>query len=406
MNKICGFVIAVAIATSALAWPTVYPTGVTVHDPTKAESGYVLFCPLESAGEGGSGSVYLIDMKGNLVHQWSVPFAPLHGRLLRNGNIAIIGRHDKHAPDRIGVGKYETGGVAGWLVELDWDGELVFKHTDLAMHHDFVKLAYGNYVYLAWERVPPGLMSKVRGGIKGSEFDSGATMFNDKLVEIDPTGRVVWEWHANDHFDPDLDIIGPLYKRQEWYHGNSVWALSDGNLAMTGRHTDSLIVIDRATGKIKLRFGSTAYLDKETGRIEYRTGADTAMGGPHDVREIPAGFPGAGDLTCYDNGTYVSASRVVEIDAASGDVKWKSPKPTLGRKHYSDFVAGAQRLPRGNTLVTDGANGRIFQMTRDGEIVWEYVSPIVPSSKYQGAIFKAYFYTTDHCPQLQALPNN
>ncbi len=268
------------------------------------------------------------------------------------------------------------------------------------MHHDFVKLPNGNYLYLAWEPVPPELREKIRGGIKGTEFEAGA-MFNDKLVEIHPQGKVVWEWRANDHMDPERDIIGPIYKREEWYHGNGVCALTDGNIALSGRFTDSLLVIDRQTGKIISRWGNTAYLDQATGRIECRTGPET-LGGPHDVREIPAGYPGAGNLTCYDNGTYASGSRVVEIDRA-GKLVWQSPDPKAGRKHYSYHLAGAERLRNGNTLVCDGANGRFFQMTKDGQIVWEYVNPFIASPKYQGAVFKAHFYRPDYCPQFQTL---
>ena len=134
--------------------------------------------------------------------------------------------------------------------------------------------------------------------------------------------------------------------------------------------------------------------------------ADDALGGPHDVREIPAGFPGAGHLTCYDNGTYISASRAIEIDSATGELVWQSrPRGAgIGRKHYSDFVAGAQRLSRGNTLLCDGANGRFFQITREGQVVWEYVSPMMPSPMYQGAVFKGHFYDKDFCPQLRSLP--
>lgn len=400
-----GLVAVVLVSgTLALGWPTVFPTGTTVYDSARADDGYVLFTPLESNAGGGSGVLYLIDLRGRVVHQWTVPFAPLHGRLLPNGHVVVIGRNDKEVPGRPGVGKYQIGGAAGWLVELDWDGKLVFKHVDLAMHHDFAVLPNGNYLYLAWEPVPKGLQPKVRGGIKGSEFDDG-TMFNDKLVEIDRQGKVVWEWHANDHFDPDLDIIGPLYKRQEWYHANSVAALSGGRIAMTGRFTDSLIVIDRGTGKILRRWGNAAYLDKQTGRIEYRSGP-AVLGGPHDVREIPAGLPGAGHLTCYDNGTYLGASRVVEIDPATWDLVWQSPQEGIGRKHYSDFAAGAQRLAGGNTLVCDGANGRLFQVTPTGDVVWEFVNPYIPSPRYKGAVLKCHFYAPDYCDQFKGLPRD
>ena len=43
---------------------------------------------------------------------------------------------------------------------------------------------------------------------------------------------------------------------------------------------------------------------------------------------------------------------------------------------YSSFISSSRRLPNGNTLICEGMHGRIFQVTTDGEIVWEYVNPI------------------------------
>ena len=387
---------------SASAWPTVYPTGTTLYHPDKAFNGYTLFTPLGDAPDGQTYTLYLINMTGAVVHRWSVPFSPLQGRLLPNGNVIVIGRNDKVEPGRPGVGGYEMGGVAGWLVELSWDGKRLFKHVDLKMHHDFARLPNGSTIYLTWEPVPDALREKVRGGIKGSEHSDGA-MFNDGLVEIDAQGKTVWEWHANAHLDPELDIIGPLYKRQEWLHANSVAVLADSNIALTGRNTDTLLVIEKRTGKILWRWGNTTYLDEQTSRLEYRSGSDT-LGGPHDVREIPSGQPGAGHLVCYDNGTYAAVSRVVEIDPAARKLVWQSSPRGLGRKHFSNFVGGAQRLPNGNTLVCDGANGRFFQVTAKNETVWEYVNPYVTSPLYQGAVFKIHHYAPGYCPQFDKLP--
>lgn len=43
----------------------------------------------------------------------------------------------------------------------------------------------------------------------------------------------------------------------------------------------------------------------------------------------------------------------------------------------STLISGAQRLPNGNTLITEGGTGRVFEITKAGQIVWEYVSPFV-----------------------------
>ena len=42
---------------------------------------------------------------------------------------------------------------------------------------------------------------------------------------------------------------------------------------------------------------------------------------------------------------------------------------------HSGFISGARRLPDGHTLITSGAQGRFFEVTPDGDIVWEYWTP-------------------------------
>src|SRR5262249_10491848 len=130
VDRFFCFSLFLMFVSHALGWPSVFPSGTTIFDKEKTENGYVLFTPLESAEGGGRGVIYLINLKGEVVHQWSVPFSPLHARLLPDGHVVVIGRNDKQEDGRIGLGKYEIGGVAGWLVELDWDGKLISKHVD------------------------------------------------------------------------------------------------------------------------------------------------------------------------------------------------------------------------------------------------------------------------------------
>ncbi len=75
-------------------------------------------------------------------------------------------------------------------------------------------------------------------------------MFNDCLVEIDAQHRVVWKWHANDHLNPSVDIIGPMYRREEWCHSNSVARLRNGNILLSSRSLDSLLVIEKKRGRL------------------------------------------------------------------------------------------------------------------------------------------------------------
>ncbi|HEX9783530.1 MAG TPA: hypothetical protein VGA56_12470, partial [Opitutaceae bacterium] len=103
--------------------------------------------------------------------------------------------------------------------------------------------------------------------------------------------------------------------------------------------------------------------------------------------------PGAGNLLLFNNkvegpeGTYsavyellpptnADGSYVLPSDGAFGPAGpvWKYEAPDKVSFH-SHFVSGAQRLSNGNTLICSGASGRLFEVTRDGRIVWEYWDP-------------------------------
>ena len=93
-----------------------------------------------------------------------------------------------------------------------------------------------------------------------------------------------------------------------------------------------------------------------------------------------------------------AAPRVIEIDPVKMEIVWSYP---LGRGMYQFFstnISGAQRLPNGNTLITEGMNGRLFEVTPDLEIVWEYVNPFGkgPEASGNGSnIFRATRYPPD-----------
>ena len=66
-------------------------------------------------------------------------------------------------------------------------------------------------------------------------------------------------------------------------------------------------------------------------------------------------------------------------------------------KFYSQLISSAQRLPNGNTLITEGCCCRLFEVTPDKEVVWEYYAPFEPTD----FIYRAYRYPYDYVPQLE-----
>ena len=71
-------------------------------------------------------------------------------------------------------------------------------------------------------------------------------------------------------------------------------------------------------------------------------------------------------------------SRVLEIDPIKKEIVWQYTGVESGLASWtfsSSFISSARRLPNGNTLIDEGMNGRMFQITNDGEIVWEFINP-------------------------------
>ena len=81
-----------------------------------------------------------------------------------------------------------------------------------------------------------------------------------------------------------------------------------------------------------------------------------------------------GNLLVFDNLGYRGKSRVLEVDPLTQEVLW-SYSGTEERPLYSNFLGSCQRLPNGNTLITESTRGRAVEVTRAGEKVWEFVNP-------------------------------
>jgi len=95
-----------------------------------------------------------------------------------------------------------------------------------------------------------------------------------------------------------------------------------------------------------------------------------------------------------------NGSKVLEFDPETREPVWEyegNPRYTF----HSPFVSGAQRLANGNTLICEGQWGRLFEVTPQKELVWEYISPFfVPDTPQRpesgmNCIFRAYRYDLD-----------
>ncbi len=339
------------------------------YNPQKAYDGYTLFAP-----KGGS-EVWLIDMEGRFVHHWEMDLNPgEYGILLPDGHLLYAGR----LRDR----PLEFTGAGGKLVEVDWDGNIVWRYEDPYMHHDFYRMDNGNTMVLRWGSVPHDIAVRVKGGLPGTECRG--MIWADSFQEVTPTGKVVWEWLGYEHLDPVLDIICPLCHRSEWTHANACFVLPNGDILTTFRRTDTIALIDKGTGDIKWRWG--------VGELAH----------PHNPTLLDNG-----NILVFDNGVhrkngkgFRSYSRVVEVNPKTGKIEWEY-QSVPPHHFYAPVISGCQRLPNGNTLICEGTEGRLFEVTPDKEVVWEFVNPFYfkdkkPQIGWNNLVFRAYRYSPDH----------
>jgi uncharacterized protein (UPF0248 family) len=332
--------------------------GLVASDPERASSGFTLFAPLFVQNR----NVYLIDLRGDVIHTWTMPYSPgLSGYLTERGTLFYAGR----TPESNFLSRFPFKG--GVVMEVDWHGKMLWELRRPDQHHHAILLRNGNVLMNCMGEVPDEIARQVKGGMIESDMSSGQyasrsngeadKMYSDYLAEVTPAGKTVWEWRTWEHLDPVSDGITEVQApRTLWAQGNSVEELSNGDILASFRPISTVVRISRETGKIVWKLSTPM------------------VAGQHAPTMLANG-----NVLIFDNGVHrlddsMPYSRVIEVNPATNEIVWKyQDKPAWN--FFSPRMGNAQRLPNGNTLITESAFGRIFEVTKDGEIVWEYVNP-------------------------------
>jgi Arylsulfotransferase (ASST) len=331
-----------------VSWIRERRLGLVYHDKAQTAGGYTLFSPVRGH------HADLLDIEGRIVHQWRHPEGLQHLKLLPNGNLLV-----HSLPPEFAFGAEKIGGSSAALFELDQDSNVVWEYRDEYMHHDYQRLDNGNTLVVRWDRMPREVAERVKGGFVSKNDQDW--MWGDVIREIDPSGDTVREWKSWEYISTDHHVKCPLESRKEWTHLNSLELTPDGHWLISFRLSDQLAIVDGATGNVRWRWGA--------GVLSHQ----------HHATMLDNG-----NILCFDNGCHrVDApafSQVIEVEPATKEIVW-TYKTTPVLAFFSFMVSGAERLANGNTLITEGASGRIFEVTHEGETVWEYVSPwMVPSA--------------------------
>lgn len=343
-----------------MTWTRNRQLGLVYRDKAKSAGGYTLFSPVRGF------HADLLDDEGRIVHQWHHPEGIQHVKLLPNGNLLAHG-----SPSEFAEGAEKIGGCARALFELDVDSNVVWEHHDVYMHHDYARLPNGNTLVIRWAKIPAEFATRVQGGWVSPEDPEW--MFGDEVVELTPSGATVRTWRSWEHLSPDHHVKCPLESRKEWTHLNSIEVTPTGDWLLSFRLTSTVVRVDGATGDVRWRWGANSLSHQHN-----------------------AAWLATGNVLVFDNGCHrreaPSFSSVVEVDPATSKVVWNyRSEPLLA--FFTFMCGGAERLANGNTFITEGATGRLFEVTPEGETVWEFVSPwMMPSPRFgpTPVVFRAY----------------
>lgn len=383
---------------------------------------YVLVAPLKST------NTYLMDLNGQLVHEWRGSAVPgLSVYLLPNGNLLRA--------NSLGLGAFPAaGGNGGRVEEYDWDGNVVWSYDYISptyqQHHDVKKMPNGHVLMVAWEMRSGS--EAIAAGRDPSTIPANDQVWPDTVVEVDPTtNQIVWTWRVWDHLVPPgaapsehPELIDPnahaVAASSDWTHVNAIdYSAALDQIVISSRNLSEIWVIDHGTTPAEAS-GHTGGAEGRGGDLLFRWGNPANFGmsepqqlfGQHNAHWIEDGLSGAGQLLVFDNGDaslrpYTTVVQVAPQIAADGHYAldpagsfdpiapaWQyeaSPPQSL----FAAIISSAQRLVNGDTLVCDGTTGHVFEVTPAGDTVWSYL--LTDTNGKSGVqVFRATRYESDY----------
>ena len=337
--------------------------GVTRYDPSKADNGLTLYT------SGHDQKARLIDMQGRVVREWGVPFSQLWDKsaAVKNpqpdSHVYIEKTHLYPNGDLLAL--YVAVGDTPWgygLVKYDRDNNVLWKYL-AHVHHDLTVAPDGRIFVLTQEIGQDDLPQYAH--LKAPRID-------DYIAVLSPDGRELKKVRLIDSLlrSPYARLVDtvPWYIQKgsgDYLHTNSVEILD-------GRHAAKLP--EATAGRLLLSFreiGTLAIFDPVTEEIVW------AMRGPW-LRQHDPDLLANGNILLFDNQGHVGPggiTRVIEVDPRTQEIVW-TYAGTPEEPFESEVRSSQARLPNGNTLITESDGGRIFEVTRPGKIVWNYINPV------------------------------
>ncbi len=262
------------------------------------------------------------------------------------------------------------------FLKLDWNSNVVWM-VNGRFHHDFNVTNDGGFAVLAERKhvvdLPPGTGDTSSDGVR--MLDHGVTFVNK---EGDVTGQV-WLYESfKDHPVFQSRLLRGIEAKRDRVLVEEGDAERGGGLDVF--HANSIIVLPRdveglgETGDLLFSFrhmNTLASVSRETGEVLWSWGSEDL------IRQHDATLTNDGQIVLFDNRTRSSNSRVLVVDPKTSTItRTIGGEGAQGATRFFSMGRGlAQALPNDNVMVVVSNEGRTFEMTPAGDIVWEFWSP-------------------------------
>lgn len=313
-------------------------SGVTIWDRRRAYPGVNLYT------SGHAPEAILIDLAGRTLRRWRYPFERAFPGKAPTAETGFF-RRAQLAPDGTLLAIYQGGG----LVALDPASRLLWK-VDAGTYNDFFRGPDGMIYLLTKEaKVLP-------------EVNAREPTLEDSIAVVEPGGKIrerisLLRALLDSPFAP---LFSPHPASGDILHANTI-EIFDGRLASRSG------LFARGNGLVSLReIDTIGIVDLQTRRFVW------ARRGPWAGQHQPT-LLDSGKILLFDNQPHRRLSYVEEFDPLGESIGWRYP--SAGQFLSSEQAGTAQRLPNGNTLITESDRGRAIEVTSAGETVWEFVSP-------------------------------
>lgn len=327
----------------------------TRYDRTRAQPGVNL------SNSGDRARAELRDLDDTLLHAWEVPY---------EAHAALPPREGSHQIPWRRVALLDDGGLLAIhdgraLVRLARDSTVRWA-SPLRAHHDLAVDGERVHVLTRGERVV-------------AEVNPSAPIVDDRVTTLSLDGEVLaelslWDAFARSEWRSLLDQL--TVRVGDVMHSNTLElldgrlaardaAFARGNWLVCMRDLDLIVVVDPRAGRL-------VWLAQGPWR------------GPHDPTVTTRGT-----LLVFDNLGRDGDSRILELDVATRAVRtyWAPEDPA---DLSTQFCGVAAPLANGDVLVTETCRGRAFELTPEGELVWEHRSRLRagPDKRFVAALFE------------------